>query len=169
MLCDLTCLNTHSGSLETIPADREVIPSLIVITGAPVFRKPTTSSRVISPTKKGVACTDTKSWFSSVANHENTTVPSPLLPLPVVLSICFGRWAKSLQDFHVLWSMMFVSLYEPGATGIKPQPIGRLVNKNIYPSTAAVEVEIISVDELNISANQQQAFISVMSGRTQAK
>lgn len=65
--------------------------------------------------------------------------------------------------------MMFVSLYEPGATGIKPQPIGRLVNKNIYPSMAAVEVEIISVDELNISANQQQAFISVMSGRTQAK
>lgn len=32
-----------------------------------------------------------------------------------------------------------------------------------------MEVEIISVDELNISANQQHAFILVMPGRAQAK
>lgn len=46
---------THSGSLETIPADREMMPSLTVTAGAPVFSTLASSSSSIRPTKTGVA------------------------------------------------------------------------------------------------------------------
>lgn len=47
--------STHSGSLETIPADRELMPSLMVAAGAPVFSTLPSSSSSIRPMKKGVA------------------------------------------------------------------------------------------------------------------
>lgn len=162
--------NTHIGSLETIPADMEVSPSLMVTTGPPVFSTPTTSSRTISPMKNGVAFmhiwrkksitdTDIQSWLSTVERYENTTVSSPLLPLAVVssTSICFGGRAKSSQDFHVLWSMMFVSLYEAGAAGLKPQSFGRLENINIYLNGAAPKCSFFSF------------FLETMSHGNQAK
>lgn len=70
MQYDLTVpsLNTHSGSLEIIPADMEVSPSLMVITGAPVFSTPTSSSSNISPTKTGVAYTHTQ---THTGNHDS--------------------------------------------------------------------------------------------------
>lgn len=160
---NMSRLNTHRGSLEIIPADMEVRPSLTVTTGAPVFfSEPTTNSSTISPIKKGVACRHThkESWFSTVTKCQNISVSSPLLLLAVVLSlnICLGRWAKSLQHFHVLWSMMFVSLCEAGATGLKPQCTGR-PEVNICLSRAALEVEMTSLAELNISANKPHIFI----------
>lgn len=53
-------MTTHKGSLETIPIDKEVIPSLMGTTNSPDFRRPTSTSRRIRPAKKGVACTQKK-------------------------------------------------------------------------------------------------------------
>lgn len=100
-------LSTHSGSLETIPQDMEVRPSLTVTTVAPVFSAPTTSSRTISPMKKGVACKHkhTRNHDSAGLKTVKTCHFRALALLPTVVcssNICLGRPAKSLQHFHVL-------------------------------------------------------------------
>ncbi len=102
--------------------------------------------------------THKESWFSTGTNCENKTVSSPLLLLAAVLSlnICLGRWAKSSQDFHVLWSMMFGSLREAGASGLKPQCVGRLEITNICLRRAALEVEMISVVEVKAKAKHER-------------
>lgn len=74
------------------------------------------------------------------------------------MTISFGRWAKSLQDFHVLWSMMFVSLCEAGAAGLTPQCIGKVEIANIGLSRKALEEQ---------TAAHLFSFL-VMSGGSQA-
>lgn len=59
MPSNMLCPHTHIGSLEIIPADMEVMPSLMVTSVAPVFSTPTSSSSIISPIKKGVAWSHT--------------------------------------------------------------------------------------------------------------
>lgn len=128
----------------------------MVTTEPPVFSVPRTSSSTISPTKKGVACTHThthtESWFSTVTNCENTTVSSPLLLLAVVSSssICLGRRAESLQDFHVCWSVLFVSASAAGATALKLHAYWQVGH---HKHLSALEVQVISLAEINISAS----------------
>lgn len=89
-------LKTHSGSLEIIPEDMEVMPSLMVKTGAPVFRTPTTSSSVISNKKKGLACRHTnregimiQHWYKLFLIPFKPNVA--FLTVLLFLNICLGR------------------------------------------------------------------------------
>lgn len=63
---------TYSGSLEIIPAEREVRPSLSVTTGRSVISAPTTSSSSISPTKNGVACEQKANDMHTQSRHSSS-------------------------------------------------------------------------------------------------